>query len=228
MFSMTINLPTSRSRCGSITLAREDGQILLDSRPAAGLASSGLAAKNCNETRDPVLPYGHAPTGTFRLAGIYASGEGTRLPARYYGPHGIIALNAVTGQALLAAGAGRGDLVIHGGPAGPNDSLRSTAGSIRVANADMLSLISLIGSANDLSCLCYIDDDAPGAPVFDDFGCRLPDRIDPATLVSPTEVRARVPQPLSRRNVMRAAGAAFILPIGFVAATPEIAVAQSY
>jgi hypothetical protein len=228
MFSMTINLPTSRSRCGSLTLAREDGQVLLDSRPAAGLASSALAAKNGNEARDPVLPYGHAPTGTFRLAGVYASGEGTRLPARYYGPHGIIALKSVTGQALLASGAGRGDLLIHGGPAGPNDSLRSTAGSVRLSNADMLSLISLIGSAKDLSCLCYIDDEAAGANVYDDFGCRLPDTIDPSILVSPHEVRPRAPQPVSRRNLIRAAGAAFVVPISFVAATTEIAVAQSY
>jgi hypothetical protein len=87
MLSLTIGLPTSRSRCGTLTLSREEGEILIDGAPVAGLASSALAAKNGNENRDPILPYGNVPTGTYRLSATYASGDGTRLPARQYGPH---------------------------------------------------------------------------------------------------------------------------------------------
>ena len=228
MLSLTIGLPKSRSRCGTLTLAREDNEILIDGAPVAGLASSGLAARHMNENRDPVLPYGNVPTGTYRLSGIYASGDGTRLPARQYGPHGVIALTPVSGQGLLAAGAGRGTLLIHGGPAGPNETLRSTAGALRLANADMQALRSLIGSGLELSCLCFIDDDLPGAPVYDDPGCRLTERIDPAVLEA-APILSHIHRPeMSRRNVMRAAGVVFIVPISFVAAIPEPAAALSY
>lgn len=228
MLSLTIGLPTSRSSCGTLTLAREEGEVLIDGAPVAGLASSKLATKNENENRDPILSYGNAPTGTYRLSGTYASGDGTRLPARQYGPHGVIALTPVSGQGLLAAGAGRGELLIHGGPLGPNDTLRSTAGSLRLANADMLTLRSFIGFGSELSCLCFIDDELPGAAVYDDTACRLPEQIDPFVLeAAPILAHLRRPA-MSRRNVMRAAGVAFIVPISFVAAIPEPAAAQSY
>ncbi len=228
MLSLTIGLPTSRSRCGTLTLAREEGEVLIDGVPVAGLASSILAAKNGNEIRDPILSYGNVPTGTYRLTGTYASGDGTRLPARHYGPHGIIALTPVSGQGLLAAGAGRGELLIHGGPLGPNDTLRSTAGALRLANADMMALRNFIGSGSELSCLCFIDDELPSAPVYDDPGCRLPEQIDPSVLEA-APILSHIQRPaMSRRSVMRSAGVAFIVPISFVAAIPEPAAAQSY
>ena len=129
---------------------------------------------------------------------------------------------------MLAAGAGRGELLIHGGPLGPNDTLRSTAGSLRLANADMLALRSLIGSGSELSCLCFIDDELPSAPVYDDPGCRLPEQIDPSAREA-APILSHIQRPtMPRRNVMRAAGVAFIVPISFVAAIPEPAAAQSY
>jgi hypothetical protein len=129
---------------------------------------------------------------------------------------------------LLAAGAGRGELLIHGGPLGPNDTLRSTAGALRLANADMLALRSLIGSGSELSCLCFIDDELPGAPVYDDPGCRLPEQIDRSILEAAPILSHVQRLAVSRRYVMRAAGVAFIVPISFAVATPEPAAAQSY
>lgn len=225
MLNLTIILPASRNGLGTLSLSREDGQVLLGDIAVAGTSSSVLASQHNNPNRDVISLYGHTPTGTFRLSGIYASGDGTRLPARHYGPNGIIALEAVSGQALLANSAGRGILLIHGGPMGPNNSLRSTAGALRVSNADMNKLCDLIGSATELSCLCLEDDGMSTPCVFDDPLCRLTERVDPALMIVRTAVQSGI---LSRRNVIRGATASFIMPISFVAATPEIAAAQSY
>ena len=224
MFILTIALPVARSHCGSLTLAQEGGNILLSAVAVAGRASAALAKARGNGVRDPVLPYGDAPTGTYRWGGIYASGDGTALPARHYGPHGIIMLTPVSGQGLLAQGAGRQVLLIHGGPLGPQGRLRSTAGALRLANEDMQILLEQLGPAPQLNALCYADDGEGGAPVHDDAHCAL---AEPVTLAQTAALSASVPShTLSRRHILRAGGVALVLPVSFAAA-PRMAVAQT-
>jgi hypothetical protein len=228
MLVLTIGLPPQRNRCGTLTLAREEGEVLIDAVPVAGLASSALATRHGNAARSPELPYGNAPNGTFKLAGIYASGDRTRLPARHFGPHGIIALQAVSGQALIAKSAGRGPLLIHGGPPGPHESLRSTAGALRLANADMLALRALLKEDSELSCLCFTDDENASALAYDDPHCSLSERLDPNLLLPAPPVTQMAAPTISRRGAIRNAGAAFIVPLTFMAAIPEVGLAQSY
>src|SRR6516165_7515596 len=151
MFILTIALPTARGHCGRLSLAKEGGEVLLSGIHVAGRTSAALAKIQGNATRDPVLPYGDTPTGTYRWGGTYASGDGTNLPARHYGPHGVLLLTPVSGQALLAQGAGRQVLLIHGGPPGQQGRLRSTAGALRLANEDMQALLELLGPAPRLN-----------------------------------------------------------------------------
>lgn len=219
MFILTIALPVERNRCGSLSLAREGGEVVLDAVAVAGRASTALAKARGNAARDPVLPYGDTPTGTYRLGGVYASGDGTSLPARQYGPHGVLVLTPVSGQGLLAQGAGRQVLLIHGGPPGPAGRLRSTAGALRLANEDMRVLLALLGPTPQLSALCYADDSANGALVYDDPSCALAESV--------TLTQTAVPPPvLSRRHLLRAGGAALVLPVSFAAA-PRAAQAQT-
>jgi hypothetical protein len=224
MFILTIVLPTERGSCGSLSLAKEDGEILLSAIAVAGRASSALAKARGNAARDPILPYGDTPTGTYRWGGVYASGDGTALPARHYGPHGIVMLTPVSGQGLLAQSAGRQSLLIHGGPLGPQGRLRSTAGALRLANEDMQALLALLGTAPQLNALCYADDGKGGAPVHDDPHCTF---AEPVALVQLASLPSSVPpHAISRRHVLRAGGAALVVPVSFAAA-PRMAMAQT-
>jgi hypothetical protein len=224
MFILTIALPAERGRCGSLSLAREGGEVLLSDIAVAGRASAALAQAHGNAARDPVLPYGDTPTGTYRWGEAYASGDGTALPARHYGPHGVLLLTPVSGQGLLARGAGRQILLIHGGPLGPRGRLRSTAGALRLANEDMQALVALLGPAPHFTGLCYEADGDGGAPVHDDPHCAL---AEPVLLAQAAALLpAGPPHALSRRNVLRAGGAALVLPVSFAAA-PSPAMAQT-
>jgi hypothetical protein len=228
MLILTIGLPAKRNRCGALTLAREGGAILLRAAPAAGFVCSVLATAH-NPGREPVLPYGDTPTGTFRLAGVYASGDGTSLPARHFGPHGVIALEAISGQALIAASAGRGKVLMHGGPPGPHGRLRGTAGALRLTNEDMLTLRLAVDADPELSVLCYPDESTGGALVYDDPQCKLTDTLDLATLdVAPPARLAPKPESLSRRDIMRGGGAALIMPVSFFATAPAAFAQTAY
>ena len=224
MFVLTIALPAERGSCGRLSLAKEGGEVLLSAIVVAGRASSALAKARGNAARDPILPYGDAPTGTYRCGGVYASGDGTALAARHYGPHGVLMLTPVSGQGLLAQSAGRQSLLIHGGPLGPQGRLRSTAGALRLANEDMQVLLTLLGPAPQLNALCYADDGNGGAPVYDDPHCAL---AEPVALVQPASMPGLVPHhAISRRHVLRAGGAALVVPVSFAAA-PRMAMAQT-
>jgi hypothetical protein len=224
MFILTIALPAERSRCGSLSLAKEGGEVLLSAVAVAARASTTLAKAHGNAARDPILPYGDTPTGTYRWGGVYASGDGTALPARHYGPHGVLMLIPVSGQGLLAQSAGRQSLLIHGGPLGPQGRLRSTAGALRVANEDLQALLALLGPAPQLNALCYADDGDGGAPVHHDPHCAL---AEPVALVQPASLPGSVPpHAISRRRVLRAGGAALVVPVSF-AASPRMAMAQT-
>jgi hypothetical protein len=225
MLILTIILPARRLRCGTLTLAREDGAVLLDNVPIAAFASTWLAAQHGNPSRNTALAYGDPPEGTFEFQGIYESGDFTLLPALHYGPHGVLALRAVSGQALLAQAGGRGPLLIHGGPPGPHGRLRSTAGGMRVSNADMFALRHAIDSETRLHSLCITDQGEPGgALIYDDPKCAATDSL-PAAAMQPAAKPRPVAMPtLSRRDIIRAAVAA---PVVFAAAAPAAAYGQT-
>jgi hypothetical protein len=88
----------------------------------------------------------------------------------------------------------------------------------------MRSLLALLGPAPRLTALCHLDDGKGGALVYDDPLCALREPVALAPRAAPSA--AASPHIISRRHMLRAGGAALVLPVSFAAA-PRAAMAQT-
>jgi hypothetical protein len=107
-----------------------------------------------NPKRSPLFCYGDTPLGTYRLVRILPSGRGTAYDSRQYGPHGVIVLDALAGDAALAEANGRFHIFIQGGALGRGGRLRSTNGCLRLFDTDLKTLIARIKSMGAIVCEC--------------------------------------------------------------------------
>src|SRR5262249_48249442 len=107
-----------------------------------------------NPSRDPLLPYGDTPLGTYRVAHWLESGDGTQFRSDQFGPHGVVVLEPVAGDAALADASGRFQLLIQGRSPRPGNSLRTTNGSLRLADSDLEELIEVLRLFGDVECSC--------------------------------------------------------------------------
>ncbi|MYM28345.1 hypothetical protein GTP58_08415 [Duganella sp. CY15W] len=144
MDQLCIHLPINRDYEGEIWLEDGEGRILLGPFPISGRVADTIAAEHKNPTRDPLLPYGDPPTGTYKLVGIRETGGASKLRADLYGRSGAFVLLPWSGDAALADATGRFEILIHGGAPGAAGSLRMGSGHFRVSDATMAALTAHI------------------------------------------------------------------------------------
>lgn len=158
MADLTINvqLPFDRTRTGLLTLTGSDGATLAGPFEVLGKSDNARAAKEGNASRDPTLPFGDTPAGTYSVPRIIDTGSGTNYSLRSYGPHEAIVLKPESGEAVDAAKNGRVGLLVHSGDLGKNGRLRATHGCLRLSNEEMKSLLDAIRAAtnNDSELRC--------------------------------------------------------------------------
>jgi hypothetical protein len=211
MHRLLIEFSPDRDRCGRLTLFDSAGRRICGGLAVAGRSTDSLAAAEGNPRRDPKLLYGDTPTGRYRLARTLKSGKGTFFPTAEFGPHGVVVLEAVAGDAALAEANGRFHILLQGGRRAANGGLRSSAGALRLANDDLHLLMAALKKADELSCEIVEADIQPKLGfVFDDKSC---DAEDPAPL--PREDGSKAIRNPSRRAALRAgaAGAAGLMAL---------------
>jgi hypothetical protein len=132
-----IALPADRSRYGSIRVVADDGATAVGPFAVLGKADERRAAERGNWDCDPAFPYGDTPTGTYIVRGIVESGPGTRYKTKAYGDQGVIRLEPVAGDVMMAKLNGRTGVIIQGGQLNEHGGLRPTVGGLRVRNEDL-------------------------------------------------------------------------------------------
>jgi len=179
MDRLIIELLPNRDRCGGISLVNAAGQKVCGPYPVACRSSDNLAVANDNPRRDPLLRFGDTPTGGYLVRRILKSGKGTAFPAARFGPHGVIVIEPVSGDAACADANGRFHFLIIGGEPSSGNKLRSTAGSPRLRNDHMRRLIKALASCSGVHCDVVEVDRLPhrGTVHVDDL-CRDDDPID--------------------------------------------------
>ncbi len=220
MDRMIIELPADRNRCGALTLIAASGKRICGAFPVAARASDALAAAHGNPDRDPLFRYGDTPTGSYRVNRVLRSGRGTGFSAARFGPHGLILIEALSGDAACAEANGRFHLLIIGGELAPSGQLRSTAGSLRLHDDHQRRLVKALAAHPDLRCDVFESERRQSLGMVH-VDARCEDR-DPVELPA-LQRAARAGR--STRELMRggAAGAmAFGFAISFISA-PQLA-----
>jgi hypothetical protein len=124
--TITVSVPHDRTKLGKLSL--DDFECACYCK-----ADNAAAVDAGNPSRDPLLEDGDTPTGRY-LAVV----DGVRFPEHSYGPHPVIVLTAVSGDALDSKRTG---LLVHSGPLNAVGALRPTHGCIRDADDDQAELV---------------------------------------------------------------------------------------
>jgi len=143
--TIQILLPTNRQKYGTLTCGDLKAQCCAQSDLMA-------AIKAGNPSRDSLKPYGNTPLGRYRgtLGAVLQ-------PERSYGPHRVIELQALDGDALAATKNGRDGIWIHGGAPAPDGiGLRPTHGCVRLSDRNQGELVALLEAAGVAACECEI------------------------------------------------------------------------
>ena len=131
-------LPKDRRLPGMLHLFGHRGGLVLASIACLGKADGARAAAEHNPSRDPIMPYGDTPAGTYKpaLVDIFAA------PHARMG-RGCIPLEGEAGEALVAAQHGRTGLALHAGRG--NARLVPTYGCVRITDDDFERLVAALG-----------------------------------------------------------------------------------
>jgi hypothetical protein len=209
-----ISLPPDRDFSGTLEVTAPSGTVLFGPIPVAGRAHSAAAAAHDNPRREPLLPYGDTPCGTYQLRAILkASATSEGFYHEDYGPNGVIVLEPKAGDAVLADAHGRFRFLIQGGAIGHDDRLRATSGALRIFNSDQQKLIAVLEACEE-TVACEISEAAvPGLPVLEEVECKLfedPPRLRDAWLGEGVQSSA-VSTPLVTRRAALAKAALLAL-----------------
>lgn len=148
-----LHVAVARNRyfLGTATLfvARSDERVVAHAiGECLARADRGMASRHGNPNADPLRPYGHLPTGTYAVTLSTAR----RQPVRSYGPHPVLVLDPVAGDALTAKENGRWGLLVHGGALSTARTLRPTYGCLRFSNRAQALLVSLFDEFDITTC----------------------------------------------------------------------------
>ena len=138
---LKVLLPKNRDSNGTMV-------VDIDGFPVATFEVLGRGSRGPGDTQ--FLENGNTPTGVYRGA-VWKSTAGQSQSS--YGPNGKLALDPVSGNALIARHLSRVDLLIHGGDIDSRPgsqwrgNLKPTHGCLRVANEDVADLHNLLLSA---------------------------------------------------------------------------------
>lgn len=219
MLRILVRLTPERRRCGTLAVFDDAGELVFAPFAVAGLASTQAAKSGGNPARNPLLPYGDTPKGTYRARPLQ---PGEFAASSDLGSGGAILLEPIAGDAALAEANGRFRLFIHGGRPGSAGALRATAGSLRVSDEALAILLALL--ANDAPALCGVfeqDEEDTTAQVVEDHDSKLPD---------PPMLAAARAEGVSRRSVLVRSGlgaAAFVASSVFFTSTVGKGYAQT-
>ena len=148
-------LPRDREREGRLWVTEDlGGGAVFGPVRCRGEADNAAAATHHNPEEDPAATFGDHPYGVSRIATVVHTDPTDAKKVRSYGPV-FLALHAVSGQAWDARQAGRTGIGIHGGAPGPGGTLRPTYGCLRLDNADVERLATLVA-----------DEQAAGRSIF--------------------------------------------------------------
>ena len=223
MIRILVELDFDRDRLGVLSAFDASGKKVLGPIPVAARGSDALAKVHRNPRRDPLLPYGDTPPGSYVLRGVLKSGQRTAFPVAEFGASGVIVLEGIAGDAALAEANGRFQTLIEGGKPAKGGSLAATAGALRLSNQHQRALIAMVRKADRVIVEIVEHDCTAGlGTVLDDGSCA---EHDP-----PQGVDMARDADLSRRDALRTGGAAgamaFGLSVSFVAFEPSPARAQ--
>lgn len=147
MSRLVVVVPRSRAYCGRAVLLGAGGEALAGPVRVLATASRRVARRHGNLSCDPLLPFGHPPAGTYAVATSLPPGFVHPRRPRRFGDVGALLLAPRGGDALTALKNGRSVFALHGGPVDTANRLRPTRGGLRVADADMLSLMRAVNAA---------------------------------------------------------------------------------
>lgn len=215
MSYLSVKLPRDRDRCGTLTLYDASGRRICGPFAVAGRASDTLAAANGNVPRNPLLRFGDTPSGSYRVREVLSSGKGTPFDPAQFGPHGIVVLEGVSGDAALAEANGRFHVLIVGGRRSGHGSLRSTAGSLRLSDEHQKSLIAALRKLHEVNC--KVEEDPSNKlrqRIFVDAACKDQDPQDLHIKRAPTASRS------INRELLLGGAAGAMMSVAFVALPP--------
>jgi hypothetical protein len=138
-----ITLPHNRMNLGQLSVTDDGGAVTFGPVPCLGRADGHDAGLHQNPTRDPALPFGDTPIGTYSVAAL-VDHMASETDLHTYGAHPSVLLEPLTGQALTAKQQGRTGLMIHGGAPSQTGGLRPTHGCVRLSENDQGSLMTLV------------------------------------------------------------------------------------
>jgi len=152
-------LPKDRNLAGRLWVEDNNGNVIAGPVDAIGQADRTTAKERKNPQRDPLLPYGNTPLGTYVVAGFRAPENDNK--AYRLGPYNRIELIPIGGEALTAAENGRDSLQIHGGHLNGQGNMRPTNGCVRLRNEDMAIILDAITTAGAPPNRCeFLEGDA--------------------------------------------------------------------
>jgi hypothetical protein len=191
-----------RDHCGTLRAFDDAGRLVCGPFPVAGRASDRLARLHGNPARDPRLPYGDTPCGSYGVVEKIGTGARTPFSAKYFGGVGALVIEARTGDAALAEANGRFRFLVQGGATGNDGSLCATAGALRLEDRHLRLLIDAKGETTEM--LLVVSESKtvaiPKRRVVETDG----DYDDPPSVL-PNQNGSRVfAQTISRRATLRA------------------------
>jgi hypothetical protein len=199
MSRVIVELPLDRGYCGRLSAFDDSGRLVCGPFAVAARAGDARAQAEGNPRRNPLLRYGDTPTGSYRVTRFVR--HEARAQGRF-GPNGVLVIEATAGDAALAEANGRYRLFIQGGAASPVGSLRSTAGNLRLANADLTVLIAALGDETNVRVDIVAHEGlTAGDAVFVDES--LQDEDPPEIPGAPSVLRDLFGE-VSRRDALRA------------------------
>lgn len=181
-------LPANRLSNGTLTVQNEDGRVVFGPHPVVCTVDKAFAARAGNPDASRRRPFGDIPTGRYRHLGLARPGDVALPIDEDTGPHPVLVFRAIDGEAAMAEAAGRGDLLLHGGPAEP------TLGTLRLADDTLAAVLALVApdpAGNTLVTLVVADSPQVAAGPLPQ-----PRRTTPSGPFPPRpEAAARLPSP---------------------------------
>lgn len=131
-------LPADRLSNGTFTVLDENDRVVLGPHPVVCAVDKAFAARAGNPDANRRRPFGDVPTGRYRYLGLARPGDVALPTDEDTGLHPVLVFRAIDGEAAVAEAAGRGDLLLHGGPAEP------TLGTLRLADDILAAVLALV------------------------------------------------------------------------------------
>jgi hypothetical protein len=163
---ITVTLPRDRTQLGTLIVKDKFNNSVL-STYCLGLSDEAFAASFNNVDKNPLKLGGNTPYGSYKCV-IELFKNPTEQDIHSYGPNGLIHLNALSGDAIIACSplnkntglGGRSGICLHGGVLNGAYTqwkfLRPTHGCIRILDTALLTIFETATTDNDEDIICNV------------------------------------------------------------------------